>query len=249
MLHTTEAFVLRTYSLAEADKICIFLTRNLGKVRGVAHGARKMKSRFGSSLEPFTEVSLTYFHKEGRDLVSVSNCEIIHSNFDSASRNVETAFVFSYLSELLTEFLPDHESNENLYRLVSATMEAIAGGGDMGRLLCYFESWLLRLVGFFPDTSRCSACSAVIVEDAVTYLTAEGSPRCAACSNSRGTVVDSELRTAMRYLFRSHPREFAGTEMNSKLISRMSEITYHIIRRVLEKDLRSREILRQFVSG
>jgi DNA repair protein RecO (recombination protein O) len=249
MLHTTEAFVLRTYSLAEADKICIFLTRNLGKVRGVAHGARKMKSRFGSALEPFTEVTLTYFHKEGRDLVSVSNCEIIRSNFDSAARDVETAFAFSYLAELLTEFLPDHESNENLYRLVSATLEAIAEGGEMGRLLCYFESWLLRLVGFFPDTSRCSACGTIIIEDDITYLTAEGSPRCAACSNSRGTMVDSELRSAMRYLFRSHPREFARAEISSKHISRMNEITYHIIRRVLEKDLRSREILRQLVNS
>ena len=56
-LHSTEAFVLRTYSLAEADKICIFLTKELGKVRGVAHGARKIKSRFGSALEPFTQVA------------------------------------------------------------------------------------------------------------------------------------------------------------------------------------------------
>lgn len=249
MLHTTEAFVLRTYSLAEADKICIFLTKTLGKVRGVAHGARKMKSRFGSALEPFTEVSLTYFHKEGRDLVSVSNCEIIRSNFDSASRDVETAFAFSYLSELLTEFLPDHEANENLYRLVSATMEAIAEGGELSLLTCYFEAWLLRLVGFFPDTSRCIACGTTIHAEDISYLTIEGSPRCAACSNSRGTAVDSELRSAMRYLFRSHPKEFTRAQIDQKEISRIGEINYQIIRRALEKELRSREVLKQLVNG
>ena len=88
-LHTTDAYVLRTYALAEADKICIFLTREMGKVRGVAHGARKMKSRFGSALEPFTEVSLTFFQKEGRDLMSISGCEIVRSQFHIASRSVD----------------------------------------------------------------------------------------------------------------------------------------------------------------
>src|SRR3954453_17653987 len=103
-LHTTEAYVLRTYALAEADKICIFMTRDMGKVRGVAHGARKMKSRFGSALEPFTEVALTVFEKEGRELMSISSCEIVRSRFYVAARDVETASAFSYMAELLNEF-------------------------------------------------------------------------------------------------------------------------------------------------
>src|SRR4051812_8421330 len=124
-LVNTEAFVLRTYSLAEADKIGVFLTKEMGKARGVAHGARKMKSRFGSSLEPFTEVAITFFRKEGRELMSISNCEILRSHFHRAAQDVETASVFSYMAELLMEFLPDHEPNERLYRLVAATLEAI----------------------------------------------------------------------------------------------------------------------------
>src|SRR5262249_14350401 len=124
-LHTTEAFVLRTYSLAEADKICIFLSKELGKVRGVAHGARKMKSRFGSSLEPFTQVALTYYQKEGRELISISTCDILRSHFHQGARDVQTATAFSYMSELLIEFLPEHDPNEKFYRLVAAALEAI----------------------------------------------------------------------------------------------------------------------------
>src|SRR6185295_15303764 len=142
-LHKTEALLLRTYALKEADKICVFLTRDQGKVRGVAHGARKLKSRFGSSLEPFTEVALSYFQKEGRELVSVSNCDIVRSHFDRAPRDVETASAFSYMAELLTEFLPDHEPNERLYRLVTATLDEIEEGNDLARVLRYFETWLL----------------------------------------------------------------------------------------------------------
>src|SRR5437868_9056889 len=121
-LHTTQAFILRTYALAEADKVCVFLTRDAGKVRGVAHGARKMKSRFGSALELLTEVVLTYYFKEGRELVSISNCDILQSSFYIASRDVETAGALAYLSELLSEFLPDNEPNERLFRLIKATL-------------------------------------------------------------------------------------------------------------------------------
>ena len=244
-LHTTEAFVLRTYSLAEADKICVFLTKDTGKVRGVAHGARKMKSRFGSALEPFTEVALTYFQKEGRELMSVSTCEIVRSHFHSAARDVETAGAFSYMAELLTEFLPDHEPNERLYRLISAVLEAIEEKHDLSRLLRYFESWLLRLVGFFPDVSRCGACGERIAAGDNIFLTAEGAPRCSACGGGRGTAVDGSLRNTIREMFRVHPTAFARAETAPSRIAEIGGINYQIIRNALERDLRSHALLKQ----
>ena len=248
-LHTTEAFALRTYSLAEADKICVFFTRDQGKVRGVAYGARKLKSRFGSSLEPFTEVALTYFQKEGRELVSVSTCEIVRSHFNRAAREVEAASAFSYMAELLSEFLPDHEPNERLYRLVTATLEAMEAEPGLIQILRYFESWLLRLVGFYPDTSRCSVCDQAIGENDLAFLTSEGAPRCLGCSGGRGTPVDQALRETVLKMFSLHPTAFAATTVRSDHLRRMSEINYQIIRHALERDLRSRGMLNQFSAG
>ena len=242
-LHTTDAYVLRTYALAEADKICIFLTRDLGKVRGVAHGARKMKSRFGSALEPFTQVSLTYFQKEGRELMSVSGCEIVRSQFHIAARSVETASAFSYLAELLNEFLPDNEPNERPYRLVTASLEAIEQGSDLGRVLRYFETWLLRLTGFFPDTALCAACGETIAASEPTFLTVEGAPRCQACSGGRGAIVDAEQRAIISEMFRSHPSAFAGRPLRPEHVTRIGDINYQIIRHALERDLRSHSLL------
>lgn len=244
-LHTTEAFVLRTYALAEADKICVFLTKDMGKMRGVAHGARKMKSRFGSSLEPFTEVALTFFQKEGRDLMSVSNCEIVRSQFHVSARDVETASAFSYMAELLNEFLPDHEPNERLYRLVSASLEAIEEVDDLARVLRYFETWLLKLVGFFPDISRCAACGQLIATGESVFLTVEGAPRCIVCSGGRGTAVNADLRNTIQEIFRRHPLEFARKHARADHITQIGEINYRIIRNALERDLRSREMLKQ----
>jgi len=245
-LHKTEAFVLRTYTLKEADKICVFLTRDQGKVRGVAHGARKIRSRFGSSLEPLTEVTLSYFQKEGQDLVSVSTCDILRSHFERGARDVETASAFSYLAELLSEFLPEHEANERLYRLVLATLEAIeAEERDLSQLLRYFESWLLKLVGFFPDTSRCAVCDEAILMNESVYLTGEGAPRCIACSGAKGFSLDLQLRNLITDIFRLHPLAFAGLSVRPEHLLKIGEINYQIIRHALERDLRSRSLLKQ----
>lgn len=248
-LHKTEAFVLRTYALKEADKICVFLTRDQGKVRGVAHGARKIRSRFGSALEPFTEVTLGYYQKEGQELVSISTCDILHSHFERGARDVETASAFSYMAELLTEFLPEHEANERLYRLVVATLEAIEDQVDLAQTLRYFEAWLLKLVGFFPDTSRCAICDSVIVDDESVFLTGEGAPRCAACGGGKGFSVDAELRSVIAEMFRLHPTAFARRRVRPDHISKIGELNYQIIRHALERDLRSRSLLRQLTTA
>lgn len=101
----TDGLILKTYSLAEADKIGLILTPEHGLVRGVAKGAKRLKSRFGGGLEPFSIVSLSYFQKEERELVSIKSIELKKSFFDKAS---DPLFLqkFGYLAELLVEFAP-----------------------------------------------------------------------------------------------------------------------------------------------
>ena len=85
-LINTDALVLRTYNLAEADRIVLCLTRSSGLIRAVAKGARRMKSRFGAAFEPFTLVRIAFHEKENRELVTISNAEILRSNFSVASQ-------------------------------------------------------------------------------------------------------------------------------------------------------------------
>src|SRR5919202_3131551 len=80
----TEAIVLHTHKLADADKIVVSMTEKAGLVRGVARGARRLKSRFGASLEPFTLINLTFFEKETRELVTIKSAEIVRSYFGAA---------------------------------------------------------------------------------------------------------------------------------------------------------------------
>src|SRR6476646_6680033 len=104
----TEGVILKTYNLAEADKIVLLLTRDHGIVRGVAKGAKRLKSRFGSGLEPFSEIRATYFQKENIELVSFQRTDLIRSNFAVAA---DPAFLqkFSYLADLLISVQPPHD--------------------------------------------------------------------------------------------------------------------------------------------
>ena len=149
-LHTADALVLRTYALGEADRIVVFLTADRGKKRGVAEHARRPRSRFRGALEPLTHVRVAYFEKERRELVGVNYAEPLTSPLGAASPD---ALGYShYFAELIDEWAADADPDERLFRLGTATLEALVGGTPVEPLARYFECWLLRLQGVYPES-------------------------------------------------------------------------------------------------
>jgi DNA repair protein RecO (recombination protein O) len=149
-LYSADALVLRTYKLGEADRIVVFLTRDRGKKRGVAKGARRPRSRFGGALEPLTEVQVAYFEKQGRELVGLNYAETIRSPLMACAGNDALGYV-GYFAELLDEWAQDADADERLYRLGASMLEALAAGAPPEPLARYFECWLLRLQGVYPE--------------------------------------------------------------------------------------------------
>lgn len=243
-LHETDAFVLRTFSLREADKICVFFTRAAGKLRGVAHGARRLKSKYGASLELFTEVQLTYFQQEHRELVSVSNCEILSSQFHEGLSS-ELLGVLHYLAELVDSFSPDHEPSEKTYRLIGATLAALrrAEQEQLPVIVRYFETWLLKLAGFFPDWQHCGVCARDLTDEAAIYLTNEGVPQCAECSGRRGEELSQTGWRTIRRILTLPPDKFLAAPRDAHLLNQIGSLTTRLIERVLERELKSYEVL------
>jgi DNA repair protein RecO (recombination protein O) len=250
-LHETDAFVLRTFTIKEADKVCVFFTREAGKLRGVARGARRLKSRFGASLEPFTEVSLVYFQKENKDLVSISNCEIINSQFVEGLSS-ETLGVIHYLAELVIEFVPDHEPNERVYRLICATLESLRRIGvadakdrdeKLPAIVRYFEIWMLKLAGFFPHWKSCGACERNLAGEAAVWLTNEGIPQCAPCGGGRGEELSPLVWRTVQEVLTQPPATFLLSERDARSIAQIGNLAARLIDRVLERELKSYEIL------
>jgi len=151
-VHQTEALTLKTYPFAESNRIVVYLTRTYGKLRGVAHGARKPKSRFGSSLELLTHSKIVFYRKEHQELAVIQSAEIIKA-FPPYELSWEVNLHFNYFAELLLEFSREEEESENMFRLGLAVLDACSSVPILV-LARYFELWLLKLEGILPDMDR-----------------------------------------------------------------------------------------------
>ena len=163
MLHTSDALILRTYTLGESDRIVVFLTRDRGKKRGVAKNARQSRRRFGGALEPMTSGRVTYRERERRELVFVE--DVAPDRSPLAGVAGEALGYMGYFAELIDEWAPDNDPNETLYRLGVSVVEALVRGVPVEPLARYFEYWLLRLQGVYEPHPHASA-------DAVAFLAA-----------------------------------------------------------------------------
>ena len=240
----TEALVLRTYNFAEADKIVVCLSRNSGVIRGVAKGCRKLKSRFGASLEPFTLIKASYYQKENQELVSLRQAEIVKSHFDLSSQ-AETLAALAYMGDLVLEFSPPYEPNEKLFRMVNACLEAICESqADLQLIMRYFEVWLLKLEGFLPDIRQCGECHNPFQDESV-FLGFDLMFRCRRCSQGSGSALSRLLQNQIRATQRLAPFVFAreSRQVPANVHREMAELTHQIIGRVLERQPRLRPTL------
>jgi len=159
----SESFILQTYPFRESDLIVSFFTRDQGKLRGVAHRARRPKNPFGSGLERLSHATVSYHQKENRELVSLNSCELVHSQFALAS-NYEASVALDYLAEVTEQLLPPNETNERHFRLLIAVLDYLRSNGLIWPAVTYFALWSVRLAGFLPEL-RVSPQSRQIVEE------------------------------------------------------------------------------------
>ena len=233
---TTEAIVLRSYNLAEADRIVLCFTRSAGLIRGVAKGARRMKSRFGAALEPFTVVNLEFREKENRELVSINSVEILKSHFDLAA-DVECNEALGYMGELVNEFAPPHEANEKLFRMVAACLDALAAAPPIAKMIVrYFEIWILRLAGSFPDVTTCAVCGTSLAAQPA-FLDFESTVRCGNCSRGVGTRLLPQVRQLLLKSQQLGPAQFAEDSAATFTDNdpALAEFTHRLIIRTLER--------------
>src|SRR5579864_8645760 len=125
-LYTTDALILRTYTLGESDRLVVFLTRDRGKKRGVARNARQSRRRFGGALEPLTAGRVQYTERERRDLVFLHFVEPRLSPLTAAEGDA-LGYV-GYFAELIDEWAQEADPNETLFRLGASMVEAMAMG-------------------------------------------------------------------------------------------------------------------------
>src|SRR5579863_3160029 len=163
----SEAFILQTWPFKEGDLIVSFLTRDFGKLRGVARRARRPKSGFGSGLERLSHVRMSYFQRENRELVTIDSCEILHSQFGVVN-DFAAACALDFFAEVSEQLLPAAEPNEKYFRLITAVLDHLRAGNasaqaegsvvrdkTIWRSVTYFSVWAVKLAGLLPELHAC----------------------------------------------------------------------------------------------
>jgi DNA repair protein RecO (recombination protein O) len=158
MITKTEAVVLKTMKYRDTSKIVTFYTRRFGKLKAVAKGARQLRSKFGASLDPLSQVSLVLYKKEQRDLHLISQCDLLgflkHTHDDLEKLAVGLAVL-----ELVDQVAREEEEHEALYSLLSETLGRIENAErNVLNLFFAFELRSSALLGFLPDLDFCSVC-------------------------------------------------------------------------------------------
>jgi DNA repair protein RecO (recombination protein O) len=238
----TEAIVLQTYKLADADKIVLCMTEKAGLVRGVARGARRLKSKFGASLEPSTLIHLTYFEKETRELVTIKNAEIVKSYFETAS-DADAVEGLVYILELVKEFAPPHQADERLFKMLRACVAYLAGNPAQVRAVnTYAELWTLRLTGFLPEFKTCGVCGTAFKEPfrGQIYLSHEGVLWCQNCKGAGAQTLGMEAYRLLYATRSMRPEEWALQYSEAAPEGRraVSELARRLVRRALEREPR-----------
>jgi DNA repair protein RecO (recombination protein O) len=233
-LYRDQGVVLRTYKLGEADRIVVLLTQGEGKVRAVAKGVRKTKSRFGGRLEPFSHVDLSLYRGRG-DLDTVTQAEVIHP-FRDLREDYDRVTAGAAMLEVVDQVAQEREASLRLYLLLLRALRALdSGPRDPSVVLDAFLLKLMALEGYRPSVQECAVCRGA--GPYLRFSAARGGAVCERCRTGEESVLDSgtvalladllggDLDRAARAKPPAVPRREAGTLVKSY-------VEYHLDRRL-----------------
>lgn len=234
-LKETEAIVLRTYPLREADLLVTLFTRLEGKVRGVARAAKKSKRRFGGALEPLTVVRAHYEDRERQELVRLDSCEVLDSPL-STEVSYARAVALGHVAELLDELLPDREANDAIFRLTLSVLGSLRGQ-NIWLPVTYFELWLTRLAGFLPELSECVVCGRTLNGSRAFFHALADGLMCPDDKRLASSEISGESRTFAAQMFRSPVESFNGKVWPKSQAADLRKFLVQTLQRHLEKKL------------
>jgi|SRR5579864_2501961 len=243
-LHTSEALLLDVRDLAERDRIVTFLTRERGKKSGVARSARARHSRFAGQLQPLAKVQITWFEKDGRDLVRISSVELVRP-VHRLHADLEGILLGTYLADHMLEFAQEDESSDLLFRLLDSTLQALLDGADQDVAARYFECWMLRLGGIFPAPDACPRCGAPLAAKAVLPPHGE-TLLCTGCAGgTAGLAVNAETLELLRRIGRSTLAQAGRPAPAARALRQVEELCARVRRHFLQRELRSYEVIQR----
>jgi DNA repair protein RecO (recombination protein O) len=234
-LYRDHGVVLRTIRLGEADRIVTFVTQAHGKVRAVAKGVRKTKSRFGGRLEPMTHVAAQFY--EGRELDIVTQVETV-DHFRTVREDLDRVAKATSLLEAVDQVAQEREPSPRLYQMLVGALRSLAAR-DAPLLVPAFFWKLLSLEGAHPLLDRCAGCG-MEGEELVAFDMAVGGALCRSCR--QGQAVSPEALVLVRRILEGGLAD-ALAEPASPATHEVEHLSFRALEAHLERRLRSLHVL------
>ncbi|HEV2491072.1 MAG TPA: DNA repair protein RecO [Candidatus Acidoferrales bacterium] len=241
-LRDSEAIILQSYPLGEADRLVSFLSRSMGRVRGVAPGARKTKSRFGSTLERMSHVRIWFYERETRELVRINQCELIES-FVAVFQDYASGVALTLLAEITESALPDRDPSDPAFRLLLLAARTIKAKREVELPLAYFTLWTLRLGGWLAPLDRCARCGKELTETVIYLNPVSPGWFCAACRGIGMTAISQGAMTAARGLLAERLDKISSSAYPKPVLRELLRHLLDLLEHQIERKLVAREML------
>jgi DNA repair protein RecO (recombination protein O) len=237
----SEAIVLRTYPLGDADRLVSLLTRSFGRLRGVAQGARRPKSRYGSTLEPMTYMHAWFYERETRDLVRLQQCDLLESFLD-VQQDYRCGLALALLAEVSEAVLPEREGQDPAFRLLLLVARTIKQTLRPDLPVGYFLVWTMRLAGWLPEMDRCVACRREVGQECLYWSLTTPGLYCAQCRKLGMKPLAPEVLATTRRILAARLEKLA-TDPAAPIVTREFEeyfldmIEHHTEHRMITRRL------------
>lgn len=245
--HKTAGFVLKSLSYGESDLIITFYSREFGKIKGIAKGAKRSKKRFANVFEPFSLTNIIFSRKNRDALAFIESCDIIN-HYSPIRQDLEKTLTASYFIDLTDHFSPEGKSNDDLFMLLADFLSLLARENVSDAAIRFFEMRLLKITGFEPSLTACVNCKTPVTNGKTYYFfPKEGGITCAACARperydqsvSAGTVRTLLLGKDMDI------EKMKMVSMPEALACESRNILCGFITHVLGKEVKSFKVMEQ----
>jgi len=243
---TSEAVVLRTWPVHEADLLVSFFTRDYGRLKGMAKAALKSRRRFGGALEPMTLARAWFAERPRQELVRLDQLEILRSPLSAPVDQARMA-VLSFYAEVIDEALPERDPQATVFRLLASVLEQTSAVesevAQPWMALTYFSLWMTRLMGLLPDIAHCMVCGETLSEGEVRFNAYADGLFCGLHSNGSGSGLCADSWQLAQRMLRAPAASFAGEAWPRKRGQDLRRFTLQILERHLERKLKTAETL------
>lgn len=244
-LHSTEAIVIGGHDLAEADRIVVLYTKIAGKVRAVAEGARRIRTRFGGNLQLFTEGRLVYFERPNKTLHKVNEFAVIRSH-RLLREDLDRLALGSAAVEAVAAGVEEEEVSPEIYHLLAEGLEFLEESARPALVMQGFLLHLLRLLGYLPELSACVGCRNSVSPRQDAYLSpGQGGLICSECQSRVVDAIPTSPAALgfLRGASSSTLRVIDKVSILPQVLQEVSTTLQAFLRHILGRSLRSADFL------